>query len=141
VARTRGKQWLWTATTPAVSLFRIATSRDTAAFRDLLQKNPEQIKVTDRYAVYAHALEERGHGVCWAHLDRDFCYWSTQLGAAGTVGQWLAADTERLIAHWQAFRAGALDRPTMAARLSPVRTAVQAAPRSAVKKGIAHRFG
>jgi len=123
------KPWLWTATTPAASLFRIATARDTAAFRELLPENPEQIKVTDRYAVYVHALEEREHGVCWAHLDRDFCYWSTQLGAAGAVGQWLAAETERLFAQWQAFRNGELDRAALAARLAPVRAAVQAALR------------
>jgi transposase len=52
------KPWLWVATTPTASLFRIAAARDTAAFRALLPDNPAQTKVTDRYAVYG--IRSRG---------------------------------------------------------------------------------
>jgi transposase len=130
------KPWLWTATTEAVSLFRIALSRDTAAFRTLLPANRKQTKVTDRYAVYVHALAESEHGVCWAHLDREFLYWSTRLGEAGVVGRWLAAETEQLFAHWHAFKAGVIDRPALAERLEPVRAAV----RTALRWGAARRI-
>lgn len=131
------KPWLWSASTgdcsaagsPGASLFRIASTRDTAAFRALLAPNPRQIKVTDRYAVYVHALTEMEHGICWAHLAREFLYWSTRLGEAGTVGRWLVAETEKLFAHWHLFRSGALDRATLARRLEPVRAAVRTALR------------
>jgi transposase len=126
------KPWLWSASTgdgPGASLFRIAGSRDTEAFRALLPPNPAQTKVTDRYAVYVHALAEAEHGVCWAHLAREFLHWSTRLGEAGSVGRWLVAETEKLFGHWHAFRAGKIDRATLAERLEPVRAAVRAALR------------
>lgn len=126
------KPWLWSASTgdrPGASLFRIAASRATEAFRALLAPNPKQIKVTDRYAVYVHALTEAEHGVCWAHLAREFLHWSTRLGEAGTVGRWLVAETEKLFGHWHTFREGRIDRATLTERLEPVRWAVHTALR------------
>lgn len=123
------KPWLWCATTPQASLYRIALSRDTAAFHALLPPNPQQTKVTDRYAVYVHALRVAEHAICWGHLDREFLYWSTRLGEAGTVGRWLGAETEKLFGHWHAFKAGVIDRADLAERLEPVRLAVRTALR------------
>jgi transposase len=130
------KPWLWSATSEAASLFRIASSRSTEAFRALLPANGKQTKVTDRYAVYVHTLSEAEHGICWAHLAREFLYWATRTGEAGTVGRWLVAETEKLFVHWEAFRAGAVDRPTLAAALEPV----QAAVRTALRWGTARQI-
>lgn len=131
-----GKPWLWCATTPEASFFRIAATRDKAAFRALLPPNPQQTKVTDRYAVYVHALAEHEHGICWAHLVRDFRYWADQLGEAGAVGRWLLAETEHLFAHWHAFQAGELDRTGLWEQLEPVRLAVRTALRWGAERRI-----
>ena len=136
VATGHPKPWLWCATTSEASFFRIAASRDTAAFRALLPPNPQQTKVTDRYAVYVHALAEHEHGICWAHLVREFRYWAAQLGEAGAVGRWLLAETEQLFAHWHAFQAGELDRPGLSEQLEPVGLAVRTALRWGAERRI-----
>lgn len=59
-----GKPWLWVATTPGATLFRITGHRDGAAFAMLLPPRPGQIKGTDRYAVYVHGIPVEEHAVC-----------------------------------------------------------------------------
>jgi transposase len=83
-----------------------------------------------------HALAEREHGICWAHLDREFRYWAARLGEAGGVGRWLEAETEKLFAHWHTFKTGEIDRATLAARLEPVRLALRTALRWGAERQI-----
>lgn len=126
--RTPGaKPWLWVATTPGATLFRIAPQRNGEAFATLLPPRKGQIKGTDRYTVYVHGIPVEEHALCWAHLARDFEAWVPREGVAGVIARWLADQTTQLFAHWHAFKAGECDRPTLRVRLEPVQQAVRAA--------------
>ena len=121
------KPWLWTATTPEATLFRIAPHRDAAAFTALLPARPGQVKTTDRYVVYIHGIPVDEHAVCWAHLERDFAFWAKRPGVAGSLAYWLGEQAGKLFAHWHALRAGTLDRPMLWEQLATVRPPVRTA--------------
>jgi transposase len=121
------KPWLWVATTPEATLFRIAPQRDGEAFARLLPPRPGQIKGTDRFAVYTSRIPVEEHAICWAHLARDFAAWTGRSDVAGTIARWLAEQTAQLFAHWQAFKGGGRDRLTLATGLAPVQAAIEVA--------------
>lgn len=131
------KPWLWTATTPTATLFRIAPHRDAEAFTALLTPQPGQVITTDRYTVYIHGIPLDAHAVCWAHLKRDFLAWAGRPGVAGSIARWLEEQTGRLFAQWHAFQAGAYDRATLWERLTPVRQAVRSALEWGAASGVA----
>lgn len=135
------KPWLWVATTPLATLFRIDLHRDTPAFESLLPSRAGQIKGTDRYSVYTSRIPVEEHAVCWSHLDRDFAAWTERSHVAGTIARWLARETAKLFSHWHAFKRGEIDRPTLQEWLAPVQDAVEAALRWGAASGVAKFTG
>jgi transposase len=120
------KPWLWTGVTPEVSLYHIADRRNAEAFAALVTARPDQVKGTDRFIVYVQGIATAFHQYCWAHLDREFRAWAGRAGKAGLIGRALWEKAGELFDHWHAFRAGTLDRETLAARLAPVQTGLRA---------------
>lgn len=131
------KPWLWVATTPDATLFRIELRRNGDAFEALLPPRPGQIKGTDRYSVYTSRIPVAEHALCWSHLDRDFAAWVGHASVAGTIAQWLAEETAHLFSHWHAFQRGEIDRPTLLAWLAPVQRAVKTALAWGAASGVA----
>src|SRR6266852_4200568 len=104
------KAWLWTATTPALSLFRIDPSRSRAAFERLLPPvaSGARTVTSDRYSAYRH-LRGDDHQLCWSHLIRDFTALAELADAVGAgIGAGALAAAEELFTHWYAFRSGAI---------------------------------
>lgn len=116
----RQKAWLWLATTPALSLFRIDPSRSRAALERLLPPVAPGVRTvtSDRYCAYVH-LRDDEHQLCWSHLIRDFTALAELKEGGQATGVAALALTEELFAHWHAFRAGDIDRPTLQHRLRP----------------------
>jgi transposase len=135
------KPWLWVATTPEATLFRIDLHRDSAAFAALLPPRPGQVKGTDRYSVYISRIPVEEHAVCWAHLDREFAAWAARPGVAGTIARWLGEEAGKLFTHWHAFKRGEFDRLALQERLAPVQRAVQAALSWGAASGVAKFTG
>lgn len=124
--RQRGaKRWLWTATTPEVSLFRIAPSRAARELEPLLGADFAGIVGSDRYRAYdTLALCQRQ--VCWAHLKRDVAGYAQYGGALGAWGRAAVAVEHELFVLWHRFRAGELDRPTLQREAAPVQARLRA---------------
>jgi transposase len=135
------KPWLWVATTPDATLFRIDLRRNGDAFEALLPPRSGQIKGTDRYSVYTSRIPEAEHALCWSHLARDFAAWVGRPNVAGTIARWLAEETAQLFSHWHAFQRGEIDRATLLAWLKPVQRAVETALEWGAASGIAKFSG
>ncbi len=76
----------WAATTPDVSVFRIAETRSTKELYELLGKNFDGVIGSDHFSAYLKYVKENPgaeHQFCWAHLIRDvrFCEKLTTKGA------------------------------------------------------------
>jgi len=114
------RSWLWLATTPRLTLFRIDPSRSRAAFLRLLPPQAGRTLTSDRYGVYRHG----GSGswqICWAHLLRDFQALIDR-GDRGSVHGELALEMARaMFGLWHAFQRGEIDRRQLQQRLRPVR--------------------
>jgi transposase len=115
------KAWLWTATTPALALFRIDPSRSRAALERLLPPAaPGTRTVTsDRFRAYMH-LRGDAHQLCWSHLIRDFTALAELKDGGQATGEGALAVADELFTHWHAFRGGAIDRATLQQRLRPL---------------------
>ena len=135
------KPWLWVATTPTATFFRIARRRDADAFRDLLPDRPGQIKGTDRYSVYTNSIPVEEHAICWGHLLRDFTAWTEHAGPALQLAWRLRTVAVQLFGLWHDFRHGELDRPLLWERLEPVRAAMRKTLEAGVASGIAKFTG
>jgi len=114
------KAWLWTATTPALSLFRIDPSRSRAAFEQLLPPVAAGARTvtSDRYRAYMH-LRGDAHQLCWSHLIRDFTALAELKDGGQATGEAALAVADELFDHWHTFRRGEIDRATLQQRLRP----------------------
>jgi transposase len=119
--RGKRKAWLWTATTPALSLFRIDPCRSRAALERLLPPAaPGARTVTsDRHRAYTH-LRGDEHQLCWSHLIRDFTALAELMDGGQATGVAALAIAAELSEHWHAFRAGEIERATLQQRLRPL---------------------
>lgn len=115
----RKKAWLWTAATPAVTVFRIDRSRGGAVARDLLGANFDGVAVTDRWSGYSW-LPVAQRQVCWAHLRRDF----QDMVDRDDEGSWIGAallDHIRPMFRWlRQLRDGEMTRARFQARMRTV---------------------
>jgi transposase len=114
------KAWLWTATTPALSLFRIDPSRSRAAFEQLLPPVAAGARTvtSDRSRAYMHRRGDE-HQLCWSHLIRDFTALAELKDGGQSPGEGALAVADELFAHWHAFRRGEIDRATLQQRRRP----------------------
>ena len=63
------RAWLFAATTPELSVFRISPHRDRATFEAMVPTDYAGIIATDAYSVYDYLPEAR-HPQCWGHVLR-----------------------------------------------------------------------
>jgi transposase len=117
------RPWLWVAVTALVTVFRIATGRDSGVIKALIGVAFRGTLVTDRYSAYAW-LDLAYRQVCWAHLARDFQALVDRGGAAAPLGQAALALVHRLFTAWHQFRDGHLTRAALQATLQPVEEAL-----------------
>ena len=114
------RAWLWTAVTPAVSLFRIEASRRGAVVEELLGAAFAGVAGTDRYSAYNRIpLQQRA--LCLAHLKRNFQALVDRGREGARVGRWGVRELERLFALWHRFRDGELDRKGFQEGLKPLK--------------------
>jgi transposase len=117
--------WLWVATTPAVTVFRVLHTRSAAGTQALLGEDYEGIVGSDRYSAY-NGLDPDKRQACWAHLKRDFQALVERGGHSKTVGRLLLAQTQQTFAWWHRVRDGTLARADFQAAMQPIRREVSA---------------
>jgi transposase len=116
--------WLWAATTPVATCFRIAKSRGRPSLWALLGAAFGGIVGSDRMKAY-NGLPDGQRQLCWAHLTRN-------LRALAEYGHpdspWAVpalVEVDARFVAWHAFCAGHIDRAGVQAALIPVQTAVR----------------
>lgn len=120
----RQKRWLWTASTPEQTLFRLTASRAATELEPLLGAQFAGVVGSDRYRVY-DTLPTEQRAVCWSHLKRDFAGWALWGGELGAWGRALLEQERALFALWHRFRQGVLTRPALLAEALPIQQQVR----------------
>lgn len=142
VKHTDGTSWVqagktlsvWTIATTMVTVFKILADHKKETLLPLYGALVG-ILVSDRAKeLNFWAMECRQ--ICWAHLVRRFVAFSEREGAAGAIGQELLDGTKVLFAYWYDFKAGKLDRATLAHRMAPLQVQVEATLERAVAADI-----
>jgi transposase len=128
----KGKRcWLWACATALVAFFVIHPSRGKAGFKALMGRVLKGIFSSDRWHIYA-ARARRARQVCWSHLKRDFQKLIDRGGESKDIGQ-RAMDVARdVFLAWKDFKAGGIDRETLALCLQPVRISFEALMRQGI---------
>ena len=116
------QRYLWAAVTKEGTVFQVAR-RSRAALEALLGAEFGGIVGSDRYGAYAGIpIEQRQ--ICWAHLKRDWTFYSER---DGPVGEWGAAGLVKigaLFEVWHRFRGGESGRAAMQREMEPIREAL-----------------
>jgi transposase len=102
------------------AFFRLAARRSGWARERLLGRRFPGLGTSDRLGAYS-GVPPPQRQLCWAHLKRDFAAWQSYGGAAGRIGAWAEAETERLFKLWHRFRAAEMDRVELRRHLQPLR--------------------
>ncbi|MBC8077065.1 MAG: IS66 family transposase, partial [Chloroflexales bacterium] len=117
--------WLWAATTPVATCFRIARSRGRPSLWALIGETFSGIVGSDRMKAY-NGLSDSQRQRCWAHLTRNL----RALAAYGHPDSpWAArvlVAVAALFAAWHAFGDAETDRAGVQAARIPVQTALRA---------------
>jgi transposase len=101
--RTAGEgRALWTATTPAAAIFRVAEDRHRDRLCELIGEDFSGIVCSDRWWAYDH-LDPECRQACWEHLKRDFTRHAEGLAEQKAFGEAGLALTGRLFAAWRSF--------------------------------------
>lgn len=133
---TRGKRaWLFVATTPASTVFHIASNRGVDGSLGVLGAEFGGMVTCDRWRPYQSRFGRRRQ-LCWAHLDREaqgaldrgavlakkkdakLVFRGEQLVAWGKA---FSSVVDRLFAYWHAFKEGRLSRKELRQAMTPVR--------------------
>ncbi len=147
VKHTDGTSWyqaglsmaLWTVATAAATVFRIVADSSKATLQPLYGALTG-IMVSDRAkALTFWAMERRQ--ICWAHLIRKFVSFSERDGPAGAFGRQLLDYAAIVFDYWHDYKAGKLDRATLAAWMAPVKKQVRELLDKAALAGIAQVSG
>ena len=125
-----GRAWLWVATTPLVTVFRVACSRGADIAREMLGNDFAGLLGTDRWSAYAWVDAARRQ-LCWSHLDRDFQSFIDRKDAGASIGQRLLRQSQKMFRLWRRVRDGTLSRPEFQDRMRPVRKRILALLREA----------
>ena len=119
----RAKVWLWTVTTPLVTVFLIWASRGKDVARKILGE-AFGVLVTDRWCAYNWwPLEWRQ--LCWSHIKR---HWEAMIEAGGKtaeIGKKLQEQRTRLFELWGRVRDGTLKRSTFRRYVAPIRAQIR----------------
>jgi transposase len=121
---TRSKVWLWTVTTPLVTVFLICGSRG----KDIAQKMLGKflgVLVSDRWCAYSW-WPLKWRQLCWAHIRRHFKAMSECKGEAKEIGEKLLVLERRLFELWHRIRDGTLVRSSFRVYVSHIRVEMRA---------------
>lgn len=120
----KGKAWLWTATTPLVTVFRIARSRGAKVAKEMLGGEWKGLLITDRWKSYAW-LTGLCRQVCWAHLIRDFRGMKERGGRGSRIGGQLLDQAKLMFRWWHRVRDGTMTSHAFKLRLARIRVRVE----------------
>jgi len=101
------RAWLWSVTTPAATLFRVADKRDAAVAQELLGASTDKVSTSDRFTAY-NWLDDERHQTCWAHLLRTWRRFQLRDGPSVQVGGMLEIHTDYLLHRWRELQRGHL---------------------------------
>lgn len=117
--------WLWVCTTPAVTVFRLFSTRSASGAEELLGEDYAGIVGSDRYSAY-NWLDPVQRQVCWAHLKRDFQALLERGGESKIIGRLLLAQLKQMFTCWHRFRDGTLSRADFQVAMQPIRKEISA---------------
>jgi transposase len=108
------KNWLWVATCPTATLFRLHRRRGAEGLATLMPDDYNGLLIVDRWKPY----EKFNRSFCHAHLLRNW----REIGErkhpeAKRIGKWAEAETERLLRYHRQFRTGELSKAALAVRM------------------------
>jgi len=115
----RRTAWLWTAATPAVTVFRINRSRSGDVARELLGPSFDGVAVSDRFTGYNWLPVERRQ-LCWAHLRRDFKEMVDRDDKGSWVGEALLGRIRPMFRWWRQMRDGEITHARFQLRMRAV---------------------
>lgn len=108
------KAWLWVASCPTATIFKLHQNRNADALANLIPEDFEGLLMVDRMKTY----ERHRRSVCHAHLLRDWRgIGERKHPEAKRLGQWAVAETERLLKYHRQFRNGELSKEALAVRM------------------------
>ena len=119
-AKRHKKQWLWTATTPLVTVFLLMATRSAAAAKQLLGQQIAAVIGSDRFSAY-NWLNPAQRQLCWAHLLRDFQAFVERKGESAMIGQALLRQAAHMFALWYRVRDGTLTHADFQEAMRPIR--------------------
>jgi hypothetical protein len=123
---------LWTATTPAAAIFRIAADRHRDRLQELLGEQFAGICCSDRWWAYNH-IDPESRQACWSHVQRDFRFHSEGLPTQKQFGEQGLALTSRLFQAWHSYREHQ-DRARLQHDMAPIKAELQTLLQEAARK-------
>jgi transposase len=123
---------LWTATTPAAAIFRVAEDRHRDRLAELIGEDYEGIVCSDRWWAYHH-LDPDCRQACWEHLRRDFTRHAEGLAEQKAFGEAGLALTRRLFSAWRAF-SEQQDRRRLRREIKPIQADLRTLLERAARK-------
>lgn len=123
-AKHNKKRWLWTATTPLVTVFLIMASRSAASAKQLLGERITAIVGSDRFSAY-NWLDLSQRQLCWAHLLRDFQAFVERKGESAIIGQALLTQAAQMFTWWYRVRDGTLAHSDFRVMMRPIQQEIE----------------
>ena len=135
---TAGEQrTLWTATTPAAAVFRVAEDRHRDRLDELIGGYPGVV-CSDRWWAYDR-LDPECRQACWEHLKRDFRRHAEGLAEQKAFGEAGVALTGRLFKAWRAFGEHQ-DRSRLKREMAPIQSELRELLEHAARKSKRTRY-
>lgn len=113
-------RWLFVAATKAAAVFRIEKHRTRPSLKKLLRGKLRGVFCSDRFGIY-DLIPPARHGICWAHLKRDFVKCLERGGASETIGQEGIDICREVFDLWHALRDKRITRAELGAKTEPLR--------------------
>ena len=137
---------LWTATTPAAAIFRIAADRHRDRLQELLGDSFAGICCSDRWWAYDH-IDPESRQACWSHLQRDFRRHAEGLPTQKAFGDQGLELTSRLFRAWHSHHQHQ-NRARLKREMKPIQTelrtlleqAAQKTPKNKYHRGFANNL-
>jgi transposase len=119
----RGKAFLWTVVTAAVTVFVIQARRTGAAAKHALGA-VHGLLGTDRHGAYNN-WPDILRQFCWAHLTRAFVAIADRGGASKRIGDALLAEKDQMFIWWHRVRDGTLTHTSFRRYMKPLQDRVR----------------
>jgi transposase len=120
------RAWLWVASSPQCTSFRITTSRGRAGLDVLLPADYGGIVGSDRWNAY-NRYPAPQRQLCWAHLTRNVRALAEARMPESAWATGLLDQIDALFAAWYAFRNGTTDRAGLQQAIQPIQQAIRTA--------------